>query len=148
MKKRILIFALLLTGISYSFANKVDDSINKRAVASFNKEFCNASHVKWERKNGFVIAIFSINNEVAFAYYNTDGEMIALARNILSDKLPTHKLLSLKKEYSHCWISNLIEVSKAEGVSYYVTVENADEKITLKSAEAGNWDVYSKEEKE
>jgi len=148
MKKRILIFALLLTGISYSFANKVDDSINKRAVASFNREFNSASDVKWERKSGFIIATFSMNNEVAFAYYNTDGEMIALARNILSDKLPILKLLSLKRDYSHCWISNLIEVSKAEGVSYYATVENAEKKITLKSAEAGNWEVYSKEEKE
>ena len=148
MKKRILIFALMLTGISYSFANKADDSINKRAVASFNREFNGATDVKWEGKNGFVIATFSMNNEVAFAYYTTDGEMIALVRNILSDKLPILKLLSLKKDYSHYWISNLIEISKTEGVSYYATVENADEKITLKSAEAGNWEVYSKEEKE
>jgi hypothetical protein len=147
MKKRILIFALSLTWISYSFANKVDDSINKRAVASFNSEFRNASDVKWERHNGFVVATFSINNQVAFAYYNSDGELLAIARNILSDKLPIMKLLSLKKDYSHYWISDLIEVSKGEGVSYYITVENAEEKITLKSAEAGNWEAYSKEEK-
>ena len=63
MKKRILIFALLLTGISYSFANK-NDSINKKAVTSFNKEFVNARDIKWERKNGFVLATFCLNNEV------------------------------------------------------------------------------------
>lgn len=148
MKKRILIFALLLTGISYSFANKDDDSINKKAVASFNKEFSNASDIKWQRKSGFVLATFFMNNEVMFAYYTTEGEMIAIARNILSDKLPIQKLLSLRKDYSGYWISNLFEVSTSEGTAYYVTVENADLKLTLRSEENGNWETYLKEEKE
>jgi hypothetical protein len=148
MKKRILIFALLLTGISYSFANKIDDSINKRAVASFNKEFLNAHDIKWESKNGFLLATFCMNNEIMFAYYGSDGEMIAIVRNILSDKLPIPKLLQLKKDYSGYWISNLFEVSKSEGTSYYATVENANLKITLKSSGDGNWETYSREEKE
>ena len=147
MKKRILIFALLLTGISYSFAN-TDDSINKRAVASFNKEFVNARDIKWERKNGFVLATFCLNNEVMFAYYTTDGEMMAIVRNMLSDKLPIPKLLSLHKDYSGYWISNLFEISTSEGTAYYVTVENADFKVTLKSLGDENWETYSREEKE
>jgi|ERR1035438_2282319 hypothetical protein len=147
MKKRILIFALLLTGISYSFANK-NDSINKKAVTSFNKEFVNARDIKWERKNGFVLATFCLNNEVMFAYYTTEGEMMAIARNMLSDKLPVPKLLNLHKDYSGYWISDLFEVSTSEGIAYYVTVENADLKITLKSSGVENWETYSREEKE
>ncbi len=148
MKKRILIFALLLTGISYSFANTNDDSINKRVVASFHKEFLNARDIKWERKNEFVLATFCINNEVMFAYYSTDGKMIAVVRNILSDKLPLVKLLSLKKDYQGYWISNLFEMSQPGGTTYYATIENADHKIVLTSSENNNWETYSIEDKE
>jgi hypothetical protein len=148
MKKRILIFAMLLTGISHSFANTDDDSINKKAIASFNKEFLNAKDIKWERKKEFVLATFSLNNEVMFAYYSTSGEMIGIIRNMLSDKLPIAQLLSLKRNYSNYWISNLFEISTTEGTAYYVTVENTDHKITLKSTEDGNWETYLKEEKQ
>ncbi|HXB45781.1 MAG TPA: hypothetical protein VNV85_17055 [Puia sp.] len=148
MKKRILIFAMLLTGISYSFANKDDDSINKKAIASFNKEFLNARDIKWERKKEFVLATFCLNNDVMFAYYSTNGEMIAIVRNMLSDKLPIAQLLSLKRDYSNFWISNLFEINTSEGTAYYVTVENADLKITLKSEEDGNWETYLKQEKQ
>jgi len=146
MKKRILIFALLLTGISYSFANTTD-GINKKAVASFNKDFSNARDTKWESKTGFVLATFSIQNEVMFAYYSTDGELIAVARNILSDKLPISKLLSLKKDYADYWITNLFEVSSNGETSYYASIENADEKLVLKSFDQGSWDVHSRVEK-
>ena len=146
MKKRILILALLLTGISYSFANTTD-GINKKTVASFNKDFSNAHDIRWERKNDFVLVTFSYNNAVMFAYYTTEGDLIAVARNILSDRLPISQLLSLKKNYSDYWISDLFEVSKNHDTFYYVTLENADHKMVLKSVNDGSWDVYSKKEK-
>jgi hypothetical protein len=147
MKKRILIFALMLTGISYSFANTTD-GITKRATASFSKDFSNAKNIKWERKHDYMLATFSMNNEVMFAYYTSEGELIGVARNILSDKLPISQLVNLKKNYVGYWISNLFEVNKNGITTYYITLENANEKLALRSSGDGDWDVYSKEEKE
>jgi len=146
MKKRILIFALLLTGISYSYADTTN-GITKKTVASLNKDFANAQNVQWQQKNDYSIATFSLNNDVMFAYYGNDGELKAVARNILSDKLPIAQMINLKKNYSNYWISNLFEVSIGNDTYYYVTVENADQKLILKSAGTG-WEEYSKEEKQ
>ena len=147
MKKRILIFALLLTGISYSFAG-TNDGIAKRAIASFKKDFSAATDIKWQQKNDFVVATFSMNNQVMFAYYSNDGELLGLARNILSDKLPISQSLGLKNNYSAYWISELFEVNKNGETVYYATVENGDVKLVLKSDDNRGWQVYSREEKE
>ena len=96
MKKRILIFALLLTGISYSYADTTS-GITKKTVASLNKDFANAQNVQWDQKTNYAIATFSLNNDIMFAYYGNDGELMAVARNILSDKLPISQLMSLKR---------------------------------------------------
>ena len=146
MKKRILIFALLLTGISYSYADTTN-GITKKTVASLNKDFANAQNVQWEQRHNYAIATFSLNNDVMFAYYGNDGELIAVARNILSDKLPISQMVSLKKYYSKYWISSLFEVNIGSDTYYYATIENADQKLVLKSTDNG-WDEYSKEEKE
>jgi hypothetical protein len=142
-----LIFALLLTGISYSFATPTD-GITKKVTASFTKEFSNAVNVKWEKESKYILATFSLNNDVMFAYYNSDGDLIAVARNILSDKLPISQLVSLKKDYNNYWISGLSEVNIGNETIYYATVENADQKIVLRSSDNRGWEVHSTEEKE
>jgi hypothetical protein len=147
MKKRILIFALMLTGFSYSFANPTD-GISKKVVAAFNEHFSNAHNIQWERKNNYLVATFSMNTDVMFAYYNVNGELMGVTRNILSDKLPIYQLISLKKNYSGYWISDLFEVNMNNATAYYITLENADEKLVLKSSDNKEWEVYSKEEKE
>ncbi|HVM88534.1 MAG TPA: hypothetical protein VMT76_10140 [Puia sp.] len=147
MKKGILIFALMLTGFSYSFA-RTTDGITKKAVESFNKEFSSARNTTWENKGSYMIVTFSMNSQIMFAYYGNNGELIGVARNILSDKLPISQLISLKKNYSDYWISNLFEVSMDNDTTYYVTLENADQKLVLKSSDYTGWEVYSKEEKQ
>lgn len=136
----------MLTGFSYSFANPTD-GINKKAVASFNKDFSDARNIQWQQRDNYVMATFSLNNEIMFAYYNANGELLGVLRNILSDKLPISQLVSLKKDYSGYWISNLFEANMNDESTYYVTLENADEELVLKSSGNG-WGVYSKKRKE
>lgn len=137
----------MLTGISYSFANPTD-GITKKAVASLSKDFSNAHNVKWEAKGKYLLATFTLNNDVMFAYYSNDGEFMAIGRNILSDKLPIYQMIELKKNYEGYWISNLFEVNMHNDTYYYVTVENAEQTLVLKSSENGGWEVYSKTSKE
>jgi hypothetical protein len=147
MKKGILILALLLTGFSYSFANTTD-GIKRGVFTTFSKDFSNARDIQWEYKSNYMVATFSMSNEVMFAYYTNDGQLFAVARNILSDQLPISLLMSLKKNYPGYWISNLFEVNKNESTAYYITLDNADEKLVLRSSENGGWGVFSRNEKE
>ncbi|HEY4205625.1 MAG TPA: hypothetical protein VGM31_02390 [Puia sp.] len=148
MKKTILsIAAVLMMGFSVFAAKDDEKDINQSVVRSFHQEFVNAKNIKWEQKTDFVKVQFSLNDQVLFAYYDNDGKLTAIVRNIISDQLPISLLTSLKKEYTGYWISELFELASNDQTTYYVTLENADKKIVLRSLGVDSWDVYSKTRK-
>ena len=147
MKKIFLsLAAVALMGIS-AFANGNDEIVSQKTLAAFKSDFTHASHTTWEQKDGFIKATFSLNGQTLSAYYDYDGELKAVVRNICSDQLPLGLLASLKKEYDGFWITDLFEISADNQTTYYVTIENSDKKIVLKSESAAYWNVFSKEKK-
>ena len=82
-----------------------------------------------------------------FAYYTQTGDLMAVTRNITSTQLPINLLSSLKKNFGNYWITDLFEVSSSTDASYYATVENADQKVILKSNGTSSWETYKKEKK-
>lgn len=146
MKKSILIWAVLLIATtSFSFANTHDDS-NTNAKTSFKKDFENAQDIKWETKTKFIKATFKLGDKVICAYYSKDGDLVAMTRNILSSDLPITKQIDLAKNYKGYWITDLFEINANQETSYYVTLENADYKLILKS-DSNGWNEYKKETK-
>ncbi|MDO6434324.1 hypothetical protein Q4E93_27180 [Flavitalea sp. BT771] len=148
MNKIILSIAtVLMMGLS-AFANGTDETdVNQLAVKSFHKDFGNAKNIRWEQKTGYVKVEFTMNDQVLYAYYNNDGQMTAVVRNIVSDQLPISLLTPLKRDYTGFWISDLFEIAADEQTTYYVTLENADKKIVLRSNGIDSWEVYSKTKK-
>jgi hypothetical protein len=148
MNKIILSIAtVLMMGLS-AFAAKTDETdVNQLAVKSFHKDFVNAKNIKWEQKTGYVKVEFTMNDQVLYAYYNNDGQMTAVVRNIVSDQLPISLLTSLKRDYTGFWISDLFEMAADDLTTYYVTLENADKKIVLRSSGIDSWEVYAKSKK-
>src|SRR6202000_1552673 len=103
---------VLMMGVSAFAANKNDDGIaNQQAVRSFKKDFATASNIVWEQKENFTKATFTLNGQVLFAFYNNNGDLQAVVRNIKSDQLPINLLASLKKDYNDYWITDLFEVA-------------------------------------
>lgn len=148
MKKFLLSIATVLMMGAGAFAAKNDDGIaNQQAVRSFKKDFINAKNTVWEQKDNLTKATFSLNGQILFAYYNSNGELQAVVRNILSDQLPINLLSSLKNEYNDCWISDLFEMASNDQTTYYVTLETGEKKVVLRSQGTDSWEVYSKEKK-
>jgi hypothetical protein len=148
MKKIVLSIAtMLMMGVG-AFAANNDEVVNQQALRSFRNEFTAASNVSWEAKNGYSRATFSLNGQVLFAYYGTNGELQAVVRNIVSDQLPITLLTDLKKDYSDYWISDLFEMATDNQTTYYITLENSDKKIILKSEGTNFWSVFSKTRKD
>jgi hypothetical protein len=146
MKSTVLsLAAVLIMGLS-AFAGK-NDEVSKLAVRAFNKDFAMARNISWEQKDNFVKVTFTMNDQVMFAYYNNNGTLQAVVRNLVSDQLPINLLTQLKSEYSGYWISDLFEVASDDQTTYYVTLENADKKLVLNSADSSSWIVYSKTRK-
>jgi hypothetical protein len=147
MKKIFLsLAAVALMGIS-AFANGNDELVNQKTLAAFKSDFTNATHTTWEQKDGFIKATFSFNGQILCAYYDNDGQLKAVVRNIVSDKLPLNLLTSLKNDYADYWITDLFEISADNETTYYATVENAGKKVVLKSDGSAYWNVFSKEKK-
>ncbi len=146
MKKIMMMLALVLT-VGTSFAFTGEEAVNKQALNAFKKEFAGATDAAWTVGNNYYKVTFSLNDEKLFAYYNTQGEFLAVTRNISSLQLPLTLQTSLKRSYSNYWISDLFEVTKNDGTNYYVTLETADAKIILRSADGTNWSIYQKSKK-
>jgi hypothetical protein len=72
--------------------------------------------------------------------------MIAVTKRITSTQLPVALQTALKEETQSAWITDLFEIANEEGTSYYVTVENADQKLVLKS-EGSSWTSFKKYQK-
>jgi hypothetical protein len=148
MKKSILIWAvLLLTTTSFSFANHADE-INKSVKTSFKRDFGSPDMVKWESQKEFLVATFSLNGKITYAYYSKSGNLIAVTRNILSTQLPIRQILSLDKNYKGYWITDLFEIDANQETSYFISLENADYKLVLKSDAFEGWSEYKKEKKD
>ena len=148
MNKLFLSIAtMLMMGVS-AFAANNDEVINQQVLRTFKKDFATASNIKWEQKETYTRATFSLNGQVLFAYYDTNGDLQAVVRNIVSDQLPISLLSDLKKDYSDYWITDLFEIASDDQTNYYITLESSEKKIVLKSQGTNFWSVFSKEKKE
>ncbi len=83
-----------------------------------------------------------MKGQILDAYFDTNGNLIAVTRNILSNELPIHLFAELNKEYSGFWITDLFEISEEDGTSYYITLQFIDRELVLKSEGGESWEVY------
>lgn len=148
MKNKILIgLFVFITGISSAFANGKEE-VNEKIIKTFQKEFAGAQNVQWVTTKDFVKATFTLNEQVVYAYYSSDGNMLGVTRNILSGQLPINLLTGLKKNYNTYWITDLFEIATHNENTYYVTLESSDHKLILKSNGTNGWELFKKEKKQ
>lgn len=140
-KVAVMMTLLLVLGTSYSFAKPVD-SVEGDIRVSFKKNFQGAQLMGTETHAAFTKLTFKMNEAVMFAFYSNRGELLAVTRNITSSQLPLGLMLSLKNDYKAYWITELFEFTGNDDSCYYVSLESADAKVTLRSNGDG-WEVYT-----
>ncbi len=146
MKLLIITFALAFSVFSQNaFADET--KVSPIVLKSFQHQFTTATAVDWTITANFYKVQFVLNDQHVTAFYEGDGNLIAVIRNITSDQLPVKLQAELKKDLEHNWISELFEITNEEGTEYYVTLENADVKQVLRSASYGTWSNYLKSKK-
>ena len=141
MKKLILTLAVALSTMC-SFAGDV--TVSSRVLDAFKNDFSSAKEISWTSASDYYKASFIFNDQHVAAFYNLDGDLIAMTRYISSLDLPLSLQTNLKKAYGNYWITDLFEVSNHNGTSYYITLENADGNVILKSTAGENWRTYQK----
>ncbi|MFT3825972.1 MAG: hypothetical protein QM731_18775 [Chitinophagaceae bacterium] len=147
MKRLVLMLAVIMMGIGSTFANN-EKEINEKVASSFKNDFANATDVKWEKGKQFVKVTFTQNLQVMFAYYSEEGSLIAVSRNLTTGQLPLNLLAGFKKNYNGYWVSDLFEMVNGTDTAYYLTLENADNTVVLRSDGTAGWEVFKKTKKE
>jgi hypothetical protein len=146
MKRLLLTLTIALSLVTFS-SFKSNDDVAPAALKSFNKSFKTATEVNWSVSENYFRANFALDGQYVSAYYNTDGKMVAMTRNISSQQLPLALQAQLKKTSDKYWISDLFEMANDEGTSYYITLEDADTKMVMKSTTNSEWITFSKQRK-
>lgn len=136
MKKIITILAIMLTtGAAFASNDNVTD--NKKAMATFNKEFTGASDVAWYNSGEGTVAKFSLKNSKVTAHFNKAGELLATSRYITDAELPLGVINKLIKRFPGQNIRNIVEYS-AEGESTYVISLESETEWTILKAKGGS----------
>ena len=139
MKKMILTLAIAVSSLA-AFAG--EDNVSRKVLDAFKTEFKTVMDVEWTTGSDYYKASFTYNEKHVFAYYNMGGDLLGLTRYISPNDLPLNLQISLKNNSNGYWISDLFEVAKNETTSYYITLENADSKMVLRSISGGNWEEF------
>lgn len=145
--KFLLVTLTVLLSVFNTKSYATDVNVSQVVIESFKNSFESATEVKWSYSDNLYKADFAYHGQYIAAYFDVQGEMVAATRNIASSQLPIGLQTNLKKDYQGFWISNLFELSDASGTTYYVTLENADNKIVLKSEGSVDWSTFQKQKK-
>jgi hypothetical protein len=149
MKSRIVgLVVMTLVMFTTTFAKNIADNVNAKALHTFNQKFADAKEVNWIKTDAYYKATFKMNDQVYTAFITEAGEWMGVSRNLPSYQLPINLQTDLKKSYSQYWISELFEFATESETFYYVVVENADQKLTLKSVGSGDWTTFKKVKKD
>ena len=144
MKILTCIAAFLLMA-NILLANTRETRVPETVASAFSYDFSYATEVYWEDWGNYYKATFRQNDHTVFVFYSENAELMGIARNVLSDKLPPLLQADLKNKYADFWITGLAKYVIEDKTGFLVTIENADEIIVLKTNDNQHWQVHSRE---
>ena len=148
MKKKIITLAVAFVLIANTmFAGAVKSMVPESVSYAFNQGFAHAKLIHWDSFGTYFKATFMQKGETMYAFYSDDAEFMGVAKNILSDNLPVTLLSEIKTKFQGYWIIDLANYEVAGKNGFLITIENADEKLVLKSMDSQHWQVYSRKTK-
>ena len=124
------------------------DKINRMVSNSFKTDFNNAEILSYTMSHNVINLTFITNGLVMHAFYTDNGELLGITRNILTNQLPIALLLKFRQDYQGFWVTDLFEATNQEDHNYFITLENSETRIVLKSTDDSNWEIYKKTIKE
>lgn len=143
----VTLVAAVMMVIATTYAQNTQTGVNEKVINAFAKKFAQATNPSWEFTDAYFKASFQWNGQNLTSFFTKDGDLMGITRNIYSTELPINLRISLTENYSQFWISELFEYAKEGTTKYYVTIENATEKIHLESVGTYEWSAYKKASK-
>lgn len=146
MKKFIIAFAaagLLISASAFAGTKNGDNP----ALVTFQNEFKGALDVKWTEEKDIISASFVLGNTRAIAYFNTSGELLGTARNILFNQLPLVVITEINKRYETASMYDITEYTTGSETFYSMTVDLPTKSLKLRISSLGDISVVGKTKK-
>ena len=90
----------------------------------------------------FLLSTTILHAETGAGGHNsTTRKSASSVHNILSTQLPARLQTSIKTKYKTYWITDLYKSTTEGKVCYYITLENADQKLKLNTSHSASWQV-------
>ena len=134
MKKTFLALAIFASGILYAATPGVDEKIEK----SFNATFPKAEKVTWYENDTYYEVLFVNETVKCRMWYNKDGSVAKTERYYTEDGLCPFILAKVKNKYSDKSVFGVTEVNNAEGINYYIILEDDKKWYHITSDGSGN----------
>jgi hypothetical protein len=143
MKSKLFIATAVLLAIAVSSFAAAPAATNSSAINQLKSEFKDAANITWSSHNNLTQASFTWNGQQLHAFYNDNGDQIAVSREVSEDKLPLKALQSIKAKYEGYKTAEAIEYNSAEeGLSYYVSLVSNNKKVILNISPEGLVSVF------
>jgi len=142
MKKLFVI--IVIFGSAYSTSLYAQSKTPAIVLSSFRSSFNNAENVSWSSVKDLYRVDFTLDEQNISAFFDEDGNLIASSRNVTLQQIPMSLKSDLKKNYPDHEVAGLFEVDKEDGITYYATIRNSKNQLSLESTPAGDWIVTKK----
>lgn len=143
--KKLFITAALATLFSASvFAdgtkkNNASVNVSYTVLNQFTSDFADAKNIEWTINKNFQKADFIANNTKMTAFYNLQGEFVALTQDIDAKAIPAKAQKEIDEKYKGYTVSEVILVqnntdlnSDADESAYFVDLKNDTKEVLVK----------------
>jgi hypothetical protein len=141
MKKLIILTCLFAT---LSVAASSPPEVTEKVLKAFNETFMKATDVVWHETQNYYEASFKQSEIISRAIYDADGNLLRTTRYYSEENLPINILTKVKSKYEGKTIFGVTELTSAEEVSYYITLEDAKNWYIVKADNMGSMELSKK----
>lgn len=141
MKKLLIAAITVITLTASAFAADTNDKM----LNLFKAAYPTAEKVHYKAVGELVSISFVLNNTNMQAFYNSEGEQVAVSRVIAYNNLPSRSQITLASKFKGFTATEVIEMDHStEGVSYYVSLESNNQKVIAQVSTGGEVSIFKK----
>lgn len=121
------------------------ENVSKVVAKAFSSKYANAADVNWKAHPAFYFASFKLSEQKYTATFATNGELIAVSREISSAELPLAVTSALASNYSNYTIAATASEMVMYGEThYYIVADGKTKLLHLKCAPDGSISTFKK----
>jgi hypothetical protein len=147
MKKVFVLLAAVAITTSAWAKHVTGPDVSEKVLSAFAKEFTGAANANWTAKEDVYIVTFTLNNERVRAWFNNEGNMEAVQRDIHADQMTLLAAQAVLELAASETILSISELSDNGTLYYVVKTENTSHKKTYNISVNGSVSKAGKKRK-